>query len=42
MICPNPKCRANKKKENSLKVRYLWGLKIYTCIACGYIKVQKR
>ena len=42
MICPNPKCKASKKKENSLKTRFLWGLKIYTCTACGYIKIQKR
>lgn len=39
MICPNPRCRASKKREQSLKIRILKGVKYYTCVACMYIKV---
>ncbi len=40
MICPNPKCKANERKNSSLKIRILWGFKLYTCLSCMYIRFQ--
>lgn len=40
MICPSPKCKVKERGNSSLKIRVLWGFKIYTCLSCMYIRFQ--